>query len=123
MWMRKLNNIADIGSKEYEHATPVLWHIPKTGGTTVQSIVARCLGLVTASGSGSILEEEEAKKAGLSYAGPEALKVILSGNKRFVNVDVATVEGIMRAEKFDPIGSGLVDVALAPDLIVFIEHL
>ena len=37
--------------------------------------------------------------------------------------DVATVEGIKVAKGLDPIGSGLVDVALAPDLDQFTEHL
>ena len=36
---------------------------------------------------------------------------------------MATVRGIKVAQSLDPIGSGLVDVALAPDLDQFTEYL
>ena len=38
-------------------------------------------------------------------------------------MDVATIQGIQLAKPLDPIGSGLVDVVLAPDLDMFTEHL
>ena len=82
-----MNNLADIGSEEYAKATPVFWHVPKSGGTTVQVITARCLGLVTASGTGAILEEMAANATGIPYLGPQELKIVTKGGLlQFVNV-------------------------------------
>jgi hypothetical protein len=42
------NNIVDVDSSESIGAVPMLWHIPKSGGTTAKRILASCLGLVVA---------------------------------------------------------------------------
>lgn len=82
-----LNNLADIGTEEYAKATPVFWHVPKSGGTTAQVITARCLGLVTASGTGSIVEARAANATGMPYLGPQELRIVEKDDKeRFVNV-------------------------------------
>ena len=51
------NNFADLlrnpaslsSSSQRDGDVPVYWHIPKSGGTTVQDIIGHCLGLVQAS--------------------------------------------------------------------------
>ena len=120
--------LADLDSRDYPSATPVYWRVPKAGGTTAQVVLARCLGLVVASESGPVIEASQRRDNVTAGGGgprvpPERLRVVQEGRQRFVNVDVTTKRGILEAKGLDPMGSGLVDVALAPELLPFVAHL
>ena len=120
--------LADLDSRDYPSATPVYWRVPKSGGTTAQVVLARCLGLVVASESGPVIEASQRRDNVTAGGGgprvpPERLRVVQEGRQRFVNVDVTTKRGILEAKGLDPMGSGLVDVALAPELLPFVAHL
>ena len=119
-----MDGLADLNSTEYASATPVYWRVPKAGGTTAQAILAQCLGLVVASETGPVIEARRRNETGGSPRGPpDGLRVVRAGEQRFVNVDVTTKRGILEAKGLGPMDSGLVDVALAPEIMPFVTHL
>ncbi|KAL3821787.1 hypothetical protein ACHAXA_008780 [Cyclostephanos tholiformis] len=83
--------------------TPFFWTIPRSGGNVVRTIMSNCLRLAEASelGAGSdqpflIVEER--------------------GDKRFVNVDMTTTEGLARASSLKIASSGVPDVIISGDI-------
>jgi hypothetical protein len=83
-----LANVVDVGAHN-THATPVFWHVPKAGGTTVSDLLASCLQLTVAAEVGILgghdmdTRLESVDVEGLSY----------------VNVDTTTIRGIQRAQE------------------------
>ena len=67
-----------------------LWHIPRSGSTTIKRIAANCLGLTLAS---------EAGKSEVGLRGPESTLKIVEGadGMHFANVDMSFPEGIAHA--------------------------
>ena len=86
-------------------------------------ILSGCLNLVVASKSGAVIEERQSNASGTVYNGPESLHIVKNGILRYVNVDVATIEGVNMAKQFDPMGSGLVQAIMAPDIALVTENL
>eukprot|EP00977_Amphora_coffeiformis_P007065 scaffold1533_cov157-Amphora_coffeaeformis.AAC.6 len=94
-------HVADVTDGTTED-TPMLWHIPKAGGTSVKHLLG-CLGLTQASGLG--------EKGAL----PDSLRVVkVSSGAKYVNVNVATLPGISNARDLNLIGSGLADAVVTP---------
>ena len=80
---------------------PVLWHIPKAGGTTLQDLMAHCNGMVVANEVGGL------------YVSDELQVVALDNGNRYVNVDVTQADGIEHAKDLGFGSSGLADVAIS----------
>ena len=69
-------------------------------------------------------EQKEVESSGLAYSGPDSLRIMgQKGRRRYVNVDVTTRDGVNKAKKLDPIGSGLVEVVVTPIIRPVIEGL
>ena len=82
--------------------TPIYWHIPRSGGTTMKLIMSMCMGRVVAceQGAGHQLDEQ--------------LELINKPFGNFANVDTSTPMGIQRAAEIGLIPSRIVDVVLTP---------
>lgn len=95
--------LQDVGSELEPSTVPVFWHIPKTGGTTVQDTLAWCLGVPTASEVGVNIETaNESPPDTLRLVSPKSWETA-----KFVNVDTTTVSGIDRAQTMGFTESGL----------------
>ncbi|KAL3805043.1 hypothetical protein HJC23_003271 [Cyclotella cryptica] len=90
-------NIADFDAGPFQRGidVPFYWHVPRSGGGTVNDVLGSCLKLVLASDAG-----------GSGDFGQGALS--------FVNVDAYSPKGIQRAKNLDLITSGLADVVMSP---------
>jgi len=83
---------------------PFFWHVPRTGGTTLNDILAECLQLTVASNSG-VFE---------GHGDDVELQIVhFDRHYNYVNVDLSTFEGIARAKKLSMVTSGLADVAVS----------
>ena len=82
--------------------TPIYWHIPRSGGTTMKLIMSMCMGRVVAceQGAGHQLDEQ--------------LELINKPFGNFANVDTSTPLGIQRAADIGLIPARIVDVVLTP---------
>ncbi|OEU06342.1 hypothetical protein FRACYDRAFT_150140, partial [Fragilariopsis cylindrus CCMP1102] len=90
-------NVSDGNAKGVD--LPVLWHIPKTGGSSMKVLLAQCRDLAVAS------------QVGL----PESLYYVTNGKKsRYVSVDVSTKDGLAKAKELKLLDSGLADVVITP---------
>lgn len=94
-----LANIMDYPLKETD--TPVFWHIPKCGGTSIKNYFG-CIGLVEASEKGAL---------GHSDNEPE-LRVHEQLGNFYVNVDIMNRDGANRAKELSLAESGLADVVI-----------
>jgi hypothetical protein len=83
-----LTNIVDVGARYHANTTPVFWHVPKAGGTTVSDLLASCLQLTIAAEVG-ILD---------GHLMDTKLEVVDIEGLSYVNVDTTTIEGIQRAQ-------------------------
>eukprot|EP00545_Synedropsis_sp_CCMP1620_P002697 CAMPEP_0119015096 /NCGR_PEP_ID=MMETSP1176-20130426/10553_1 /TAXON_ID=265551 /ORGANISM="Synedropsis recta cf, Strain CCMP1620" /LENGTH=486 /DNA_ID=CAMNT_0006968363 /DNA_START=18 /DNA_END=1478 /DNA_ORIENTATION=- len=82
--------------------TPIYWHIPRSGGTTMKLIMSMCMGRVVAceQGAGHQLDEQ--------------LELLNKPFGNFANVDTSTPLGLQRAAELGLIPSRIVDVVLTP---------
>lgn len=95
--------VIDVGDPfDKNTTTPLFFHVPKAGGTTVQDITARCLGLVVASEVG----------ARYGHAEDRSIRTFTleDDGATFVNVDTTLPEGLQRAKEMGFAESGLADV-------------
>jgi len=80
--------------------TPFFWVIPKSGTSTIKTIMAKCLNLRKAISTGQI-----------EYDSYNELQLVDSDNGgQFVNVDFGYLSGIKKAKQWKMAESGLVDV-------------
>ena len=88
----ELNNLANVFQEPYNPSINklYLWHIPRSGSTTVKRIAANCMGLTLAS---------EVGKSEVEVRGSENMLKIVEGadGMHFANVDMSYPEGISRA--------------------------
>jgi len=84
--------------------TPIFWHVPRSGGTSMKSIFASCLGKVIATEVGG-LDEHRLDDRILTVKKPNGL---------FVNVDTYTIEGINRAKTLGLVQSKMAEVVFTP---------
>ena len=83
---------------------PFFWHVPRTGGTTMNDILVDCLQLTVASNSG-VFE---------GHGDDVELQVVHFDRRyNYVNVDLSTMEGIERAKKLSMVSSGIANVAVS----------
>lgn len=82
--------------------TPIYWHIPRSGGTTMKLVMSMCMGRVVAceQGAGHQLDEQ--------------LELLNKPFGNFANVDTSTPLGLQRAAELGLIPSRIVDVVLTP---------
>jgi len=108
-------DLVDVASfkSEKDSQLPLFWRIPRSGGTTVEVLLAHCLELKVASSSGAALERNEGLLLNNNDR-PNTLSLVANGKEQYVNVDVSNPEGIARAEELDLVGSGLADVFISP---------
>mmetsp|Transcript_45530 Transcript_45530/g.67102 ORF Transcript_45530/g.67102 Transcript_45530/m.67102 type:complete len:785 (-) Transcript_45530:275-2629(-) len=97
---------------EGEFDTPVFWHIPKAGGSTIKDIMGTCHRMCMASETG--IEEGH-------HEDTEIAIVKIGGDpdngqdpSPFVNVDTTTEDGLTRAINMGLGKSGLADVIVTP---------
>eukprot|EP00578_Thalassiosira_sp_NH16_P025628 CAMPEP_0181100888 /NCGR_PEP_ID=MMETSP1071-20121207/13446_1 /TAXON_ID=35127 /ORGANISM="Thalassiosira sp., Strain NH16" /LENGTH=496 /DNA_ID=CAMNT_0023183673 /DNA_START=99 /DNA_END=1586 /DNA_ORIENTATION=- len=105
----QLSNLANIFQEPYNPLQNklFLWHIPRSGSTTIIRIASYCLGLTIAS---------EAGKSEVA-SGSQELRIVegLDGI-HFANVDTSNPQGIERAKSLDLGQSEQVDLVSSPYL-------
>ena len=85
-----------------QHELPIFWHVPKSGGTTLQDLLMHCIGLVGAN-------EVGASQSQLT----DKLEVItMDDGSRYVNVDMSNLAGIAHAADLEFASSGMADVVI-----------
>jgi len=103
--------------------TPVLWKLMRTGNVSLLPYLSDCLNLVLASEVGVTLSDGTESNSGafhqlMQATGQEQvsdLKIVtLPSERRYVNVDTTTLEGLQKAKEVGLISSGLADVVVSP---------
>ncbi len=95
-----LSNIANLDLPLAKYDVPFLFHIPRSGGTTIEDIMGVCVGLVVISKSGAQAAND---------AGADDLESFRTPwGATYVNIDASSINGIikMREAKFIQ-GAGL----------------
>ena len=100
-----LEGFADVDQPYNKQSDlPFFWHVPRTGGTTMNDILVDCLQLTVASNSG-VFE---------GHGDDVELQVVHFDRRyNYVNVDLSTFEGIERAKKLSMVSSGIANVAVS----------
>ena len=111
-------NLVSIKTMAYNNDntafTPLFWHIPKAGGTTMHQFVANCLKLKVASNVGTLF----------GHADETLLQIIdTPSNLTYVNIDVTTPQGLTRARNMGFEGSGMADIVISPLLTYAVDRL
>mmetsp|Transcript_38953 Transcript_38953/g.71401 ORF Transcript_38953/g.71401 Transcript_38953/m.71401 type:complete len:1095 (+) Transcript_38953:195-3479(+) len=84
---------------------PFYWHVPRSGGGTMNDVLGSCLHLTLAADAGGSDGNGQ----------EETLKVLhFSRQVSYVNVDTSTHQGIARAKNLNLVSSGLADVVISP---------
>jgi len=97
--------------------TPLFWHIPKCGGTTVVSIY-ECLDLAISNRAGALPR--------FGHDQDEEIIVFRPWGRRgppYVNVDTTSKSGIQRAERLGLVPSGLAGIIFTSYPAYAIDHL
>ncbi|KAL7549184.1 hypothetical protein ACHAWF_014830, partial [Thalassiosira exigua] len=96
------------------------WHtVPRSGGTTLSTLLATCHSLVQASSSLTsppVFARGGGDDALASRFRDPTLYVVTTKGQRFVNVDLDSLEGVQRAVGGKLIEKELADVVLMPDI-------
>jgi len=89
--------------------TPFFWHIPRSGGVIIKTMLSHCLNKTLATEVGLLGGHENDSE----------LKVVTVYDHKYVNVNIATPEGIQRAKQMGLVRSHLADTLVSPhvDLI------
>lgn len=103
LW-EQLNGYAELVEPydSQSSALPVFWHVPKSGGTTIQDLMMHCVGMVGANEVGGSY---------LNDAGTLEVVKLENGN-RYVNVDMTNPVGISHAKDVGFGRSGLANVVM-----------
>jgi len=101
-------NLADIDEPFTENETPLFFHVPKSGGSSLKQYYGICMHLVTASQNG-IVGHEQDEELQIVHIPPES-------QQRFVNVDVSTPEGLQRASYLGFGRANIAEVMFSPYL-------
>lgn len=101
------NNAKDLHIVPREqNDIPLFWVIPKSGTSSIKSILAKCLHLRMASSTKTIDYKEESKTGKI-----RVIDFSSEQGGRFVNVDFGYLGGIHQAKEWKMASSGVVDVA------------
>ena len=105
-------------SVEY-HIIHSLTTVPRTGGTTISTLLSTCHTLVQASSSFTsplLYNRESDDVAFASRFRDPTLYVVRTHHQQFVNVDLDSYEGVQRALNGKLIESELANVVVVPDV-------
>ncbi|KAL7482555.1 hypothetical protein ACHAW6_008232 [Cyclotella cf. meneghiniana] len=97
---------------------PFFWHIPRSGGTTLTTLLGKCLGLVQAASSYSspaLYTRWQDPELTSRFRDP-TLYVVHMKKQKFVNVDLNDFQGVIRAAKGNLISSELADLVVVQDV-------
>eukprot|EP00585_Thalassiosira_rotula_P021327 CAMPEP_0196217686 /NCGR_PEP_ID=MMETSP0912-20130531/34908_1 /TAXON_ID=49265 /ORGANISM="Thalassiosira rotula, Strain GSO102" /LENGTH=350 /DNA_ID=CAMNT_0041495175 /DNA_START=72 /DNA_END=1124 /DNA_ORIENTATION=- len=100
-------SLANVDDKLFQRGIdiPFYWHVPRSGGGTMNDLLGSCLHLTLAADAGG----------GGRDGQEEVLKVLrFSHQVSYVNVDTSTHQGISRAKNLNLASSGLADVVISP---------
>ena len=100
----QLSNLVDIFSEPYNprESKLFLWHVPRSGSTTITRIASYCLGLTIASSQGKSEEASLAINELRINEGPDGVL--------FANVDMSNPPGIQRAKSLNVGSSSQIDL-------------
>lgn len=96
-------HLANVGDEPQNHDTPFFWHVPKSGGTTLQRLYW-CMGSTVANEVG----------ANPKFGNPTKRRGLVSFNPwdsnpgKVINVDVSTKDGILEAKNRGFLGNNVV---------------
>jgi hypothetical protein len=129
-------NVADVAKERAPGRieTPFLWLIPKSGGNVIRTAFESCEKLIEASdlGIGSdqsvsfdmLLVVRCALVRNLTYYDTGVFQVLLVqeiNQQRFVNVDMYSAEGLVRAKELNLASSGVPDIIMSDMLLETLE--
>eukprot|EP00578_Thalassiosira_sp_NH16_P026747 CAMPEP_0181094344 /NCGR_PEP_ID=MMETSP1071-20121207/9944_1 /TAXON_ID=35127 /ORGANISM="Thalassiosira sp., Strain NH16" /LENGTH=381 /DNA_ID=CAMNT_0023176669 /DNA_START=141 /DNA_END=1286 /DNA_ORIENTATION=+ len=100
-----------------KNEVPLFWHIPKSGGTTVESI-AECLDLRITNRAGALPKFGHDNDTELIAYRPWGAR-----GPTYVNADTTSNSGILRAEHLGLVPSGLADIIFTSYPNLAIAHL
>ncbi|KAL7493931.1 hypothetical protein ACHAWT_002731 [Skeletonema menzelii] len=83
--------------------TPFYWHIPRSGGVVMKTLLSHCLGQTLAAEVGELNGHEN----------DEEVKIVSFAEHNYTNVNVATPEGISRALNLGLVPSHLSDTIVS----------
>jgi len=102
------NKFGDVNqSYDSGHDVPFLWYIPRSAATSLENMLTRCHGMVLAGTKGSTSGAAEEKTLRVFEAFP---------NEKYLNVNLATPEGIERAARLGVVETGVVGAVFASRL-------
>jgi len=111
MSLDSLSNFANNWDEWQPTDTPVFFHIPKAGGSTIKDIIGTCHRFVMATEAGITDGHADDTEVAIVYPGGGPKGVDRSP---FVNVDTTTVAGIQRAKDLGFADAGLADAVVTP---------
>lgn len=91
------NHLSPIETYNSSTDTPLFWHIPKSGGTSMQDLLTGCLQLVTACESGVLVKQQQQD----NNNNPNKLQLVHTSHYTYVNVDTQSLDGIQRAHNMN----------------------
>ncbi len=95
-----------------QSVTPFYWHVAKAGGTTIKDLYLQCYTLITASEIGGNLENNEENGGG---GEEDYLRIVhANGSTNHINVDISTVDGILRAQSLHLVQSHIPQLIFTP---------
>jgi len=106
-----LDGYKDTSEPPEETDSPVFWHIPKAGGSTVKDIMGTCHRFTMASEYGIV--EGHDQDTEISVVRPGGVPVDQDPSP-FVNVDPTTIPGIDRCVELGLAESGFADCIVTP---------
>jgi len=109
----QFNRLRGEGNDDIINVTPLYWHVPKSGGTTVHDYYGECFSLIEASELGIIGHEND-----------ETLQLVeINGGNNHVNVDTTTLPGIFHASELGLVASKISEIIFSPLLHESVTHL
>mmetsp|Transcript_24294 Transcript_24294/g.36007 ORF Transcript_24294/g.36007 Transcript_24294/m.36007 type:complete len:421 (+) Transcript_24294:133-1395(+) len=103
-----LANVADQPVKELD--VPLLFHIPRSGGSTVKNILGECYQMTEATDIGKQKQRHRTLRT-------DSLEIVHSEDgASYVNVDTSTVSGIHQAKKLGLVESRLANIIVSKHL-------
>ncbi|KAL9182595.1 hypothetical protein ACHAXT_013247 [Thalassiosira profunda] len=110
--LRELSNFADTWDPYDKTATPMFWHIPKAGGSSIKDAIGGCHRFVQATEFGVTDGHIDDTEVAIVY--PAVPGVADTDRSPFVNIDSTTVEGIQRAKSMGFADAQLAQVVVSP---------
>lgn len=96
------NDHENTDGKQHERVVPFFWHIPRTGGVTLSQAFGECLDLTLASSASSVPSSSRSMDSFQQIfldQNQQSVAVLRHGEGKYLNVDLATDNGIVRANK------------------------